>query len=137
MIYFHSENDFILTNENDVHSWISRSITLLDRVVGDINYVFCNDDYLLNINQEYLKHDTYTDIISFDYSDSDSLSGDIFISIERVKENAKKFDTIFLDELHRVLIHGLLHFVGFKDKLTSEKDEMRKQEDYYLSLRDF
>ena len=137
MIYFHSENDFILDQENEIHSWISKSISLLERSIGDINFIFCSDDYLLNINQEYLKHDTYTDIISFDYSDSNTLSGDIFISVDRVKENAKIFESLFMDELHRVLIHGLLHFVGFKDKMDNQKLEMRKQENYYLSLRTF
>lgn len=137
MIYFHSENDFILDQENEIHSWISKSISLLERSIGDINFIFCSDDYLLNINQEYLKHDTYTDIISFDYSDSKTLSGDIFISVDRVKENAKIFESLFMDELHRVLIHGLLHFVGFKDKMDNQKLEMRKQENYYLSLRTF
>lgn len=137
MIYFHSENDYGLPNESEVRKWISKSIVKLGRSIGDINYIFCNDDYLLNINQEYLKHDTYTDIVSFDYSDETMLSGDIFISTERVQENATFFKTVFLDELHRVLIHGLLHFVGYKDKTDKQKLEMRKQEDYYLSLRTF
>ncbi len=137
MIYFHSENEFLLSNESETHNWISKCIASLERSIGDINYIFCNDKYLLKINQEYLEHDTYTDIISFDYSDTKTLSGDIFISIDRVRENSKLFKTIFSDELHRVLIHGLLHFVGYNDKTDNQKLEMRKQEDYYLSLRTF
>jgi len=137
MIYFHSENDFTLQNKKQIIHWINHCIVRLTKITGEINYIFCDDEYLLNLNQEYLEHDTLTDIISFDDSDDTRVSGDIFISTQRVKENAIVFNTSFIDELHRVLIHGLLHFVGFKDKTKLEKIEMRKQEDYYLSLREF
>lgn len=137
MIYFHSENKFSLNNSINISRWLNQCIVKLDKNVGEINYIFCDDAYLLNLNKEYLEHDTLTDIISFDYSDNNTISGDIYISTQRVDENSSLFKTTFQDELHRVLIHGILHFVGFKDKTTTEKATMRKQEDYYLSLRDF
>jgi rRNA maturation RNase YbeY len=136
MILFHSENDFSIQSEQVVLDWISKCIHKLKKDIGDINYIFCDDEYLLSINKEYLNHDTYTDIISFDYSEGNTLNGDIYISIERVKENAKTYKVSYSDELHRVLIHGVLHFAGFKDKTTPDQKEMTKQENYYLSLRD-
>ncbi len=106
----------------------------MDRETGEINYIFCDDSYLLKMNQDYLNHNTYTDIISFDYSEGKHLAGDIFISIDRIEENAKKFKIPFEKELQRVLIHGILHFAGFKDKTTTEKEEMRKQENLFLKI---
>jgi len=137
MILFHSESDFVLNNKSHYKKWLKNCILSLEKEVGTINYIFCDDDYLLEINKEYLSHNTYTDIISFDYSDKNKLSGDIYISIERVKENATSYATSFENELSRVLIHGILHFAGFKDKSKIEKSVMREQEDYYLSLRPF
>jgi len=137
MILFHSEIDFNLKNKSLYKKWIKNCILKQKMKVGAVNYIFCDDAYLLKINQAYLNHDTYTDIISFDYSENSILSGDIFISIESVRENAKKYSTSFQNELNRVLIHGILHFIGYKDKTQKEKEEMRKQEDYYLSLRTF
>ncbi len=137
MILFHSETDFTIENKSLYKKWIKSCILKEDRRPGAINYIFCDDAYLLKINQKYLNHDNYTDIISFDYSEGNKLSGDIFISIESVKANAKKFDSGLENELSRVLIHGVLHFIGYKDKTEKEKLEMRKQEDYYLSLRSF
>jgi len=137
MIEFHSEIDFKLTHLPQTLTWISEAVTKMDKTLGNINYIFCDDEYLLKINQKYLDHDTYTDIISFDYSKANQVAGDIFISIDRIKENASKFKVGFEEELHRVLIHGVLHFAGFKDKSVEDKKEMRKQEDYYLSLRTF
>lgn len=134
MLEFHSENDFKLDDLEQLRDWISLSITKMGKQVGDLNYIFCNDDYLIKINQDYLNHDTYTDIISFDYSDKDILSGDIFISTERVEENANTFQVSFKEELRRVLIHGVLHFAGYKDKSEEESKEMRKQEDKYLAI---
>ena len=135
MIEFHYEIDFKLTDELGISDWLSKSITLLKKEVGDITYIFCDDAYLLKINQDYLQHDTYTDIISFDYSKDNILSGDIFISIERVKENANNFDVSFEEELKRVLIHGILHYAGFKDKTEQDAKEMRKQENIYINLK--
>jgi len=120
-----------------VKSWISKVISNEKRKEGDINYIFCDDNYLLEKNIKYLKHTSLTDIISFDYTIGKIISGDIFISIERVKENSNIFKTRFLDELHRVMVHGILHYCGYNDKTDQEKKLMRAKEDYYLSLRDF
>jgi rRNA maturation RNase YbeY len=99
-----------------------------------LNYIFCSDLYLLKINQEYLKHDTLTDIITFDYSQKSNLEGEVYISIERVKENSEIFKRPFAEELHRVIIHGLLHLIGYADKSDAEKAQMRKKEEACLSL---
>ncbi len=137
MILFHSETNFTLTDQETYSSWISSAVSEMQKEVGAINYIFCDDAYLLKINQKHLKHNTLTDIISFDYSKNDKLAGDIYISTERVAENAAKYKVSFANELQRVLIHGILHFVGFNDKTKEEKTEMRKQEDYYLALLSF
>ena len=100
-----------------------------------INFIFCDDAYLLEMNQEYLKHDTFTDIITFDYGSSEAVSGDIFISVDRIRENAAKLQQNALDELHRVMIHGILHLIGYKDKSPADKAQMTSKEDKYLSLR--
>jgi rRNA maturation RNase YbeY len=134
MIQFHSETDFTLEKEKLYSKWISNALIDMKKEEGDINYVFCDDAYLLNLNQTYLNHDTLTDIISFDYSDYDVISGDIFISIERVRENAIDFKVAFKNELQRVLIHGILHFVGYNDKTNEEKEEMRNAENHYIYL---
>jgi probable rRNA maturation factor len=100
--------------------------------VGDINYVFCNDEFLLEINRSYLDHDYYTDVITFDYSEGSCLSGDVFVSIDRVMENAGDFNVSFLSELSRVIVHGVLHLAGYKDKHKDDEQLMRSKEDYYL-----
>lgn len=105
--------------------------------VGDISVIFCSDEYLLEMNKAYLDHDYYTDIITFDYVEEDVISGDLFISLDRVKENANKFDAALIKELYRVVFHGTLHLVGYKDKTEAEKREMRQKENYYLSEVDF
>lgn len=105
--------------------------------LGEVCYIFCDDAYLLEKNLKYLKHNTLTDIISFDYTLDDYISGDIFISVERVHENASDLAISFKDELHRVMIHGILHYCGYKDKTEDDKKVMRAKEDYYLSLRTF
>jgi len=135
MITFNYETDFKLDNEIDISNWIQDAIQLEKHTLGEINYIFCDDSYLLNINKKYLNHDTYTDIISFDYCVGKQINGDIFISIDRVKENAQFFNTAFLNELNRVLIHGVLHYCGYKDKAEADKKIMRSKEDYYLSLQ--
>lgn len=135
MILFNSEEiDFSLNNEPSVSVWIEETITQEGKTLGDISYIFCDDKYLHNINLEYLQHDTYTDIITFDYTEMDIISSDIFVSIERVKENAAQFSNSFENELHRVLIHGVLHLLGYKDKTTDEVEIMRAKEDFYLTL---
>jgi rRNA maturation RNase YbeY len=131
-IFFHSECDFKPESISHLDSWIKDAIANEQKILGEINYIFCDDDYLLEKNQTYLNHDTYTDIITFDYSEENSVSGDIFISIERLKENARKFAVPFDTELRRVMIHGVLHLIGYKDKSDKEKKLMREKEDFYL-----
>lgn len=119
-------------------SWLNEVATNEGRSIGNLNYIFCSDAYLLTINQEYLGHDTLTDIITFDNAEHAAvLEGDIYISVDRVADNAKKFETSFESELHRVMVHGLLHLIGHKDKTASQKKIMRKKESAYLSLRNF
>ena len=135
MISFNFETDFELKNEAELTDWIKKTISNESCEVGEINYIFCDDDYLHKINVEYLNHDTFTDIISFDYSVGKELHGDVFISIDRVKENAEEFEVSFTDELHRVMIHGILHYCGYKDKTDEEAKLMRSKEDFYLNTR--
>lgn len=134
MISFNYENDFTLPNENEIANWISNVITSEDCKEDEINYVFCDDEYLHKLNVEFLNHDTLTDIISFDYSVGKRIQGDIFISIDRVADNAKDFDTSFQEELHRVIVHGVLHYCGFKDKNEDEAKVMRTKENFYLNV---
>ena len=137
MILYNSETDFVLNQAENISGWITKTIESESKSEGDISYIFCDDDYLLDINVKYLNHNTLTDIISFDYTDEGLISGDIFISIDRIKENAQKYNVSFEDELYRVMIHGILHFCGYKDKTKEEEQLMRSKEDYYLSLRTF
>ncbi len=134
MILFHKETNFELTQKTKYKHWIKTIILNLEKRVGEINYIFCDDEYLLEINQKYLKHDTYTDIITFDYSENNLISGDIFVSIERVKENAQLYSKSFEEELYRVLAHGILHLCGFKDKTEKESKEMREREDWAIKM---
>ena len=105
--------------------------------LGDVSVIFCDDEYLLRINEEYLNHSYYTDIITFDYCENSVISGDLYISLERITENAEKFKTTFKKELYRVIFHGLLHLVGYKDKTPAEQLIMRNKEDFYLKGIDF
>ena len=136
MIHFHTEDiDFTLKNKNILKKWISSVVKKNKREIQDLNFVFCSDEFLLNINKQFLNHDTYTDIITFDYSmdnKNQAISGDIYISIERVRENAGKFSKTVEQELHRVIIHGTLHLLGYKDKTKAAKAEMTKQEEVCL-----
>jgi len=134
VITFNSETSFTPKNQNKLAEWISNVILSEGFEVGEINYIFCDDIYLHKINQEFLKHDTYTDIISFDYTLGKEVGGDIFISIERVLENADKFNEVFENELHRVMIHGVLHFMGYKDKTKKDKILMRTKENEKISI---
>jgi len=129
VITFNSETSFTLKNHKKLVKWIGDVISSEGFQVGEINYIFCNDSYLNKINQEFLNHDTFTDIISFDYTLGKEVGGDIFISTERVLENAEKFNEVFENELYRVMIHGILHFMGYKDKTKKEKTLMRTKED--------
>ena len=137
MIFFNYETDFKLKDETTIQNWISECIESYGFTEGEINYIFCDDDYLVKLNVEFLKHDTLTDIISFDNGLGNQINGDIFISVERVKENASTFNTTFENELHRVIIHGVLHYCGYKDKTKKDADLMRVKENKALSLRDF
>ncbi|AUC16684.1 rRNA maturation RNase YbeY [Tenacibaculum sp. SZ-18] len=132
MIAFNYETDFNLDDETEIKKWIINCAENENFEVGEINYIFCDDEYLHKINVEFLQHDTLTDIISFDYTISKLLSGDIFISIPRVEENAKTFNVTFNEELHRVIIHGILHYMGYKDKTDEEKQLMRDKENSCL-----
>lgn len=134
MILFHSETDFQLAQKNLHKRWLAEVASHEGFKIGDINYIFCDDAYLLRINQEYLQHDTLTDIITFDYVEGKVLNGDIFISIERVRENSEIFSVTFEQELHRVLSHGLLHLCGYKDKTDKEAAVMRRMEDFAIQL---
>ncbi|MDN3491525.1 rRNA maturation RNase YbeY [Winogradskyella bathintestinalis] len=135
MISFNYETDFTLDKPEVISNWISNTILEENCKEGEINYVFCSDDYLHKLNVDFLNHDTLTDIISFDYSVGKELHGDIYISVDRVKENASDFEVSFEDELARVIIHGILHYCGYKDKSEADEKTMRSKEDLYLSKR--
>ena len=134
MINFYSETEFSLANADSISNWISAIVVSEGYELGDISYIFCDDSYLLKLNSQFLKHDTLTDIISFDYSVGKELNGEIYISIERVKENALEYDELFIDELHRVIIHGILHYCGYKDKEEEDATLMRKKENEALAI---
>ena len=134
MINFNYETDFNLDNEDAVTAWLGNVITSENKKEGEINYIFCDDEYLHKINVEYLEHDTLTDIISFDYSMGNELHGDVFVSIERVKDNAADFKVSFEEELKRVLVHGILHYCGYKDKGEAEEFLMRSKEDEKIAM---
>ena len=134
MINFNYETEFILDNEQAFSDWLSAVIVSENKNEGEINYIFCDDEYLHNINMQYLNHDTLTDIISFDYTEGDVISGDIFISIERVEDNANDFNVSFNEELKRVLAHGVLHYCGYKDKSDSDALLMRAKEEEKIKM---
>jgi len=134
-IFFSNEHvDFDLPESERVKKWITHVVRTRGKRVGEVNYIFCDDAYLIEVNRTYLDHDTYTDIITFDYVAGNIVSGDIFISIERVRENARLFDTTYEHELHRVLIHGILHLLGQGDKSETEAKEMRNLEEECLKI---
>ena len=134
MINFFSENNFELEDNVGYEKWLQNVIISEEKKEGDINYIFCDDEYLHEINVKYLNHDDYTDIISFDNALGNILHGDIFISTERVAENAEKFQVEFQEELKRVIAHGLLHFCGYKDKTDDEAQLMREKEDEKIKM---
>ena len=126
------ENDK-LSNTEDLNLWINNIIKEEQMIIGELVYVLCNDEYLLKKNIRFLNHNTLTDVITFDYSENKIISGDILISTERVSENAKIFNVNYLTELHRVMVHGLLHLLGYNDKIKKEAIQMHEKENYYLN----
>jgi rRNA maturation RNase YbeY len=134
MINFNYEASFKLANEDCYKKWINAVCESDGFNLGDLNYIFCDDSYLLNINQTYLQHDDYTDIISFDYTMGKVASGDIYISVERVKENASLFAVSFENELLRVMAHGVLHLMGYKDKNEEHTAQMRAKEEEKIKM---
>lgn len=134
MISFNYELDFKLEDEELYSDWISKVISSENKSEGEINYIFCDDNYLVEINQQYLDHDTLTDIISFDYSIGNELHGDVYISVERVRENAIDFNVVFNEELKRVLVHGVLHYCGYKDKSEEDEKLMRQKEEEKMKM---
>lgn len=135
-IYFHSECSFQLPNEAEIAQKLCQVLILEKKDLDTINFIFCDDEYLLNKNITFLSHDSYTDIITFDYSKDNLVCADIFISIERVRENSLTFKSAFNNELERVMIHGVLHLSGYDDKTKKDKDIMREKENFYLTLND-
>lgn len=135
MISFNYETEFNFDNEEKLSNWISSVIRSEGFNEGEINYIYCDDEYLLKLNSEFLNHNTLTDIISFDYTIGNTIHGDIYISVERVLDNANEFNVEFLDELSRVMVHGVLHYCGYKDKSAKDKQLMRVKENHYLSTR--
>jgi rRNA maturation RNase YbeY len=134
-IYFHFEEVEIDNFQAEkLTNWITSTIKNEEKEPGEINYIFCSDEYLLNINQQYLNHDTFTDIVTFNYVNNNIISGDLFISYERILENAKQFSVTELHELKRVMVHGILHLIGYNDKTAEEAQEIRAKEDFYLTL---
>lgn len=132
--YHKEEIEFQMPNEKHLTVWLENIAASQDKKITQISYIFCNDEYLLEINKEYLNHDYYTDIITFPYKQGREIESDIFISIDRVKENANTFDSTFEKELLRVVAHGLLHLIGYKDKTDEEGKEMRKKEDWAIGM---
>jgi len=130
--YFTEEIEYNLEAKEAVTKWINASILNENFLCGDINIIFTSDKYLLEINKKYLSHNYYTDIITFSYNDNDIINGDVFISIDTVRKNAEKFNVSDEKEIHRVIIHGILHLVGYNDKTDEEQEEMTKKENYYI-----
>ena len=135
MIKFHAITDFEIADKSILKKWIKKVVKQEGSTIAELNFIFCDDDYLLEKNKTFLKHDTLTDIITFDYSEKNTLTGDVYISIERVKENSQNYGVPYENELHRVIIHGVLHLLGYKDKNEKQQKEMREKEDFYLSLQ--
>lgn len=133
--YFKEDTDFLFRGRLACSRWLKLVAGSEMRKLGDINIIFCSDNYILDINIKYLEHDYFTDIITFDYCEGNVLSGDLFISVDSVRENASFYGTEFSDELDRVIVHGLLHLIGYDDHTDHDIEVMRSKENYYLSLR--
>lgn len=132
--FFNEDVQLPKLGKRKLNSWIKSVILNEGKRPGEISFIFCSDDFLLEVNKKYLNHDYYTDIITFDYVENDIIQGDIFISLVRVKENAMTYNATYENELHRILIHGVLHLVGYKDKLKKDKLLMTEKEEIYLKL---
>ena len=132
--FFSEKIPFKLSNPRKTANWLKRVCLLEKQLLDSVEYIFCSDDYLRALNKQYLNHATYTDILSFDFSESGYMSGEIYISIRRVRENARNYKQPFEVELKRVMVHGLLHFIGYKDKSSTQKAQMRRKEEACLSL---
>lgn len=137
-VSFHSEQvNFSISDEHAVVNWLQDVCVSEGKNLLEVSYIFCSDEYLLEMNRQYLNHDYYTDVITFDYCEADSIAGDVFISVDRVFDNAQHVGVSATDELHRVVVHGLLHLLGYHDKEPADKEQMTAKEDFYLSLRSF
>ena len=134
MIQFFFENIDEITLPPNTENWLKELIISEDKKPGEINYIFCDDDHLLQVNKDFLNHDYYTDVITFDYVKGKTISADIFVSLPRILDNSSTLSNTFNSELLRVLAHGVLHLCGYKDKTDEEISEMRQKEDYYLSI---
>lgn len=134
--YFYENTVFVYKGKLKNNRWLRLVAESEIRLLGNINLIFCSDNYILDINQRFLNHDYFTDIITFDYCEGNKLHGDLFISVDSVRENAVEYGTDFNEELSRVIVHGLLHLIGYDDHSASDKKVMRSKEDYYLSLRE-
>ena len=134
--YYFEDTDFIFKGKTLNNRWLRLVAESEIRRIGDISIIFCSDNYILDVNQQYLQHDYFTDIITFDYSEGDKLSGDLFISVDTVRENAIEYGTDFKDELNRVMVHGILHLIGLDDHSEDDIKEMRRGEDAALALLD-
>ena len=133
--YYLEDIDFVFKAKVLTNKWLRLVVESEIRRIGNISIIFCSDNYVLDINQKFLQHDYFTDIITFNYNEDDKISGDLFISIDSVRENSLEFGIDFNDELNRVIVHGILHLIGYDDHSEEEITEMRAKENYYLSLR--
>ncbi len=133
--YFVQDTDFKFVKRRLNNAWLKLVAESEVRKLGNINIIFCSDNYILDVNMKYLQHDYFTDIITFDYCEGNVLSGDLFISVDSVRENSVFFKTEFADELNRVIVHGILHLIGYDDHTPDEQKTMREKENYYLELR--
>ena len=132
--FFNEDIDFPDIDKRELKAWVKKVIESYSKKTGNLSYIFTSDSNILKINKEYLQHDYYTDVITFDYTEENKISGDIFISLDTVKSNSIKFNQDYTEELNRVIIHGVLHLIGFKDKTETEAAEMRKREELSLSI---
>jgi len=133
-IYFTDNTNTLKLDIDKLREWVVSTASEEGFSIGELGFVFCDDSFLHNINIEFLEHDTFTDIITFDYSDKNFIAGEVYISVERVLENTKLYNQDFIMEIHRIIIHGVLHLLGYKDKCSEDKKQMTLKEDYYLSL---